>query len=119
MEQLRRDRDRTRAELGRSVEALSERLDVATRTRDRMHRAAHSAQDNAQRAGARAQENAIPWPSARRRSSRSSGWCAERARRDLCSHCEPGPRCGQTRLAAEKVTEGSSAVSRTRVPPPV
>jgi len=60
VEQLRRDRDRTRAELGRSVEALSERLDLATRTRDRMHRAAHSAQDNAQRAGARAQENAIP-----------------------------------------------------------
>ena len=49
-EALRYDRDLTRAELGRTVEALSHKLDVPARTRDRLRRSTHAAQDNADRA---------------------------------------------------------------------
>lgn len=49
-EALRYDRDLTREELGRTVQALSDKLDVPGRTRERLHRSARSAQDNADRA---------------------------------------------------------------------
>lgn len=59
-EALRYDRDLTRAELGRTIEALSHKLDVPARTRDRLRRGTHAAQDNADRATQVAKQVPLP-----------------------------------------------------------
>lgn len=59
-EALRYDRDLTRAELSETVAALTAKLDVPARARDRMHRSAQIAQGNADRAAQLARQIPLP-----------------------------------------------------------